>query len=228
MANNSLQFTHAMDLDPSMRVCVLIDVTALRAQISRSLNINNFTVDFGSMIRSIADKLGPITNVDFYLSTYDVNKMEILHKFARYVEALGANAHICTQVRNEFISNDDPNAKHLLDGAPSADIGAVDNGWIIRGGGRPKVTAKLEMAAAIAAAACSGRYDCIVLGTNDSIFIPVIRRYILARSINCGVIFIQNEERPEPNAWTLGMEFLNLFHYRLRFTDKILTIRDES
>jgi hypothetical protein len=84
------------------------------------------------------------------------------------------------------------------------------------------------MAAAIAAAATSNKFDCMVLGISDSIFAPIIRRYIAESILSCGIIFIQEQQQPTREQYILSTDFLSLFNHWLRFDTTVLKMRRDG
>jgi uncharacterized LabA/DUF88 family protein len=224
-----LKFQLNIDNEPALRLCVLFDVSSMRSQISRSIGIKRFNINFSLMLQFISEVLGPIINTQFFLFSHEPHMLPALNKLANYIKAIGANVEICSYTKTEFISQYDPRHESIIQQVTANGdfVEEINNGWLIHSH-NIKNTSKVEMAAAIAEASLSNRYDCIVLGTNDAVFIPVVRKFILNRNLNCGIIFIQNEEQPTLDTRTISSDFINLFHYRLRFTDDILVVRDES
>lgn len=215
-----IHFENKLDRKPNQRVALFIDVAAMRAQAARSFNSNQFNIDYSYIIKEIAASLGSVNLVEMFITITRYDRKDSADSFIKHAQSLGAHVHMCTTFRNERISKSDPCASEKLAEYAGQTIQISDDGWTIIGGAKPKITTKIDMTAAIVAAAISGRFDCIVLGTTDSIFSNIIERYVSPIGINCGIVFIQQEEHPEFIDRTINSEFLNLFNFRLRFDNE--------
>jgi len=223
-----LHFENKLDKKPNQRIALFIDVAAMRAQASRSFNSNQFNIDYSYIIKEIAASLGSVNLVEMFITITRYDRKDSADSFIKHAQSLGVHVHMCTAFRNERINKNDPHASEKLAEYAGQIIQVGEDGWTIIGGAKPKITTKTDMAAAIVAAATSGRFDCIVLGTTDSIFSNIIERYILPIGMNCGIVFIQQEEHPEFIDRTINSEFLNLFNFRLRFDNEGCIKHNES
>ena len=213
----SLHFENKLSDVPNQRVALFVDVAAMRAQASRSFNSNQFNIDYSFMMKELSATIGSINLVEMFITINRYDRKDSADNFMKHAQRLGCHVHMCTTFRNERISKSDPLASEKLAEYAGQLIQTSEDGWTIIGGAKPKITTKIDMAAAIVAAAMSDRFDCIILGTTDSIFANIIARYITPRGINCGIVFIQNEDRPEFIDRTISGEFLSMFNFRLRF-----------
>jgi hypothetical protein len=224
----TLHFENRLDNKPNQKIAIFLDVAAIRAQAARSFGSNQFNIDYSYMVKSIAEQLGSINLIEMFITIIRYDRKDNLDNFLRHARKLGILTHICTTFRNERILKSDPEASSKLAGYAGSLIQTDDEGWTVIGGAKPKITTKVDMAAAISAAAHSGRFDCIILGTTDSIFSSVISRHVIPLGINCGIVFIQNDDRPEFIDRTINGEFLSMFNYKLRFDNETIINHRET
>jgi hypothetical protein len=224
----TLHFENQLNSNPNQKIAMFLDVAAIRAQTARSFGSNQFNIDYSYMIKSIAEKLGSVNLVEMFITITRYDKKDNLDNFLRYAHKLGISTHVCTTFRNERILKSDPESSKKLAEYAGQLIKIDDEGWTVIGGAKPKITTKIDMAAAISAAAHSGRFDCIIVGTTDSIFANVITRHIRFLGINSGIVFIQNEDRPELMDRTISGDFLSLFNFKLRFDNETIINHRET
>lgn len=213
----TLHFENKLGNIPDQRTAIFIDVAALRAQAAHSFGSNQFNIDYSYMFNEIGLSVGPISLVEMFITLSQYDKRDSADVFIKHAQRLGAHVHMCTTFRHEKILKSDPKASEKLAAFAGQQIITDINGWTIPGGARPKITTKVDMAAAITAAALSGRFDCIVFGTTDSIFSNIISRYLSPNGINSAILFIQHSDKPEFTDRTISGEFISMFNFRLRF-----------